>query len=148
VRAYSVRRRSGCEIFLTVASIINCFLKIERDFYSRPDYVRKNLRHSKDARLKVWQATSIKSAAMEVNFFDRVLCLYRENKWKDLLDLRVESVAEARKLLWVWPSESNLKLIKSVVQGFGLKGVISIGCGCGLFEWLLQQYSGKTLSDM
>ncbi|RZC39230.1 uncharacterized protein BDFB_001580 [Asbolus verrucosus] len=78
-----------------------------------------------------------------MDLLDRVLFLFKQKDWREVLELnKVECEVVTRKLLWVWPSESNLKLIKNTVNEFGLNGVISIGCGCGLFEWLLQEYSG------
>lgn len=82
---------------------------------------------------------------MEDDFLDKILNLYKNQKWKEIIELnKVENIVAARKLLWVWPSESNLQMIKNTISEFNLKGVISIGCGCGLFEWLLEQYSGKS----
>ncbi|XP_063907931.1 uncharacterized protein LOC135126069 [Zophobas morio] len=79
---------------------------------------------------------------MEGDFLDTVLRFYKEQKWKEVLDLSLVESAVTRKLVWVWPSENNLLLIKHIIRDFRLSGVISIGCGSGLFEWLLEKYSG------
>lgn len=77
---------------------------------------------------------------------EKVCELHQRNEWRKILKLS-ETWDEncLRKLMWVWPSQANLRFISKVVKGNGLEGVISIGCGRGLFEWLLQQSSGKLL---
>ncbi|XP_008195688.1 uncharacterized protein LOC103313644 [Tribolium castaneum] len=83
---------------------------------------------------------------MEDDFLVQVLNLYKNQKWKEIIELnKVDNAVAARKLLWVWPSESNLQMMDSTIRQFSLYGVISIGCGCGLFEWLLGQFSGLTV---
>lgn len=81
---------------------------------------------------------------MEGDFKEQVMCLYKDKKWRDILSLS-RNDTEAHKLLWAWPSEDNLKLIASTTRKFGLNGISSIGCGCGLFEWLLMQCTSKFL---
>lgn len=81
---------------------------------------------------------------LEVDFLSTLLLLFKERKWREILHLNENSNSEiARNISWVWPSEKNLNFIQQALKKFNLKGVISIGCGCGLFEWLLQQSSGK-----
>ncbi|KAJ8955848.1 hypothetical protein NQ318_005393 [Aromia moschata] len=68
---------------------------------------------------------------MEELFLDRVLELYKEDKWRDVLKLNEDSDQEcALKLLWVWPSEKNLDFLKRVSDECHLKGITSVGCGC------------------
>lgn len=78
---------------------------------------------------------------MEDDFREHVMSLYKDKKWKEILCLS-RNDNEAHKLLWAWPNEDNLKSIASTTRRLGLAGINSIGCGCGLFEWLLMQCTG------
>lgn len=84
---------------------------------------------------------------MEENFINTVLALHKQNRWREVLELNKDSKNEfARKLLWVWPSENNLLFVDENLKKYGCKGVISIGCGCGLLEWLLESALGELFS--
>lgn len=84
---------------------------------------------------------------MEDVFIDKIVALYKANKWEEILEITEETTATFRtSLLWVWPSKQNLKFIEKLIRNNGLKGTISIGCGTGLFEWLLQQCSSMSLN--
>ncbi|ENN70224.1 uncharacterized protein LOC109545681 [Dendroctonus ponderosae] len=74
---------------------------------------------------------------------DQVLDFYSQNDWRKVLRLNETSECkEARKLLWAWPSEDNMLFLKKALEEYGLKGVASMGCGCGLLEWIIQQFTG------
>ncbi|XP_018576582.1 uncharacterized protein LOC108915102 [Anoplophora glabripennis] len=80
---------------------------------------------------------------MENLFLSTVLELYRENKWEEILKLNEHSDdPTALNLLWVWPSEKNLNFIKTVLNEYNLDGIVSIGCGCGLLEWIINKSTG------
>ncbi|KAL3288653.1 hypothetical protein HHI36_003086 [Cryptolaemus montrouzieri] len=77
---------------------------------------------------------------MEDDFFNNVIDLYRKNEWKNILNLNEKSnIQKATRILWVWPSEEDIRFIENIIVGNGLRGIISIGCGSGLLEWILQQ---------
>lgn len=42
-----------------------------------------------------------------------------------------------RKLLWIWPTASDINKFIQTMQQLGLQTVLSIGCGSGLLEWLI-----------
>ena len=74
----------------------------------------------------------------------RVCSLYREGKWEGIINLGTNGEDyEVRRLLWVWPSVNDLCWIKNVIYEHQLEGIVSIGCGSGLLEWIIQQYTGK-----
>lgn len=76
----------------------------------------------------------------------KVLELYKKNDWKSVIELNKDSdLNEAQKILWVWPDESNLKFINKVLNDHNISGVVSLGCGCGLLEWIIQTYTGMVL---
>lgn len=86
---------------------------------------------------------------LEDIFKQEILTCYKNNDWRELLNLNPQSNNKiAYKFLWVWPSVDNLEFIARKLKQFSKKGIISIGCGCGLFEWILQQYlgSGKVIN--
>lgn len=79
------------------------------------------------------------------NLLSDVLYFYKKNDWKSVLELNKESdSSDAQKLLWVWPSESNLAFIDKILNDYNISGIISLGCGCGLLEWIIQTYTSKS----
>lgn len=49
-------------------------------------------------------------------------------------------------MLWIRPELSDLEYIKKAVESERLHKVVSIGCGCGLLEWLIQTATGELIS--
>lgn len=82
---------------------------------------------------------------MANNFITAVKSLYEQNKWRELLNFNDCDSNTAQCLLWVWPSEENLRFIHKHLTENNCEGITSIGCGCGLFEWLLHMSTGKEL---
>lgn len=81
---------------------------------------------------------------MESEFLRKVLELYKSKDWETILDLNSNcDNRDALKLLWVWPSVKNLEFIKTIVHENECSGIISLGCGCGLLEWIIQQSTGN-----
>lgn len=75
---------------------------------------------------------------------EQVCKLHSRGQWERIINLETnEGNDEGRRLLWFWPSLNDLDWIKSVIEDYQLKGIASIGCGSGLLEWIIQQYSGK-----
>lgn len=81
---------------------------------------------------------------MDADFTDAVVSLQKQNKWKEILRLGdiCDNSTVHHNLLWVWPSEENLYFIQTHVNQNQCEGVTSVGCGCGLFEWLLHTSTG------
>ncbi|XP_034487652.1 uncharacterized protein LOC117791858 [Drosophila innubila] len=50
-----------------------------------------------------------------------------------------------RKLLWIWPTASDLTKFHQKLDHLGLQTVLSIGCGSGLLEWLISAVGGEKL---
>lgn len=59
-------------------------------------------------------------------------------KYSDSLDLQFK-----RKILWIWPTETSLWQINKILRDFEINCVLSVGCGSGLFEWLLKESLSK-----
>jgi hypothetical protein len=58
--------------------------------------------------------------------------------WRGVLTLFSKGYHEP-KLLWLRPTEETLSFITRHLISRGIKRVVSLGCGTGLFEWLLAQ---------
>lgn len=43
-----------------------------------------------------------------------------------------------RKILWIWPTGTDLKNLKQILEKLNIQNVLSIGCGSGLLEWLMK----------
>lgn len=70
--------------------------------------------------------------------------LLSEGKWKDIINfVNSDENFEARRLLWVWPTFNDLNWIKISIDELKLEGIVSIGCGTGLLEWIIQQHAGR-----
>lgn len=81
---------------------------------------------------------------MENPIYENVIKLYNENKWREIIELLNNcDIENSRQLLWVTPNLKNLSWITNIIKETNLKGIISVGCGSGLLEWLIQQNSGK-----
>ncbi|XP_043461305.1 uncharacterized protein LOC122497940 [Leptopilina heterotoma] len=77
---------------------------------------------------------------MENPIMEKVVKLYNENKWRDIIELLNNcDIENSRQLLWVSPNFKNLSWIKNIINETNLKGIVSVGCGSGLLEWLIQQ---------
>lgn len=82
---------------------------------------------------------------MSDNDIDKnILSLYNSQNWEDIVALS-STINGFSRLSWVLPDISDLSWINNTVRKYNVSGIASIGCGCGLLEWLLQKYSGKFL---
>lgn len=78
-----------------------------------------------------------------------ILSLYNAQKWEEIAALSrtiADDLGTCRSS-WVLPDTSDLRWINDTVRNYDLSGIASIGCGCGLLEWLLQKYSGKVFEE-
>lgn len=81
------------------------------------------------------------------NIDEQILTLYNKRKWIDIINLNCTLIKlDKSRLFWVLPTINDLQWIKKVIDENNIIGLISIGCGCGLLEWLFEQYSGKIFS--
>ncbi|KRT80355.1 hypothetical protein AMK59_6485 [Oryctes borbonicus] len=80
---------------------------------------------------------------MENEFKNLVISLHKQNKWKEILDLDINSHKQevVRNLLWIWPSIDNMNFLKRLIIENDLNGLASVGCGCGLLEWMFREFS-------
>lgn len=76
-----------------------------------------------------------------------VFDLYRQNKWKEIIELNNnENDFEKHRILWVWPNFDDLDWLKNVINKKNVSEIVSIGCGSGLLEWIIQKHLGEPTS--
>ncbi|KAH8407004.1 hypothetical protein KR222_003739 [Zaprionus bogoriensis] len=86
---------------------------------------------------------------MELDALQQVYCLTDKQHWSKLIALgKTLDQQLKRKILWVWPTGTDLRSLHGVLEELGIRIVLSIGCGSGLLEWLLTTVgqSDKALS--
>ncbi|XP_011875754.1 PREDICTED: uncharacterized protein LOC105566402 [Vollenhovia emeryi] len=72
-----------------------------------------------------------------------ILSLYNAQKWEEIAALSFTSDnPKPSRLSWVLPDVNDLHWMNDIIRKYNLSGIASIGCGCGLLEWLLQKCSG------
>lgn len=78
------------------------------------------------------------------NIDENILSLYNAQKWEEITALSsTTNDLRTCRLSWILPDVSDLHWMSGIVREYNLSGIASVGCGCGLVEWLLQKYSGK-----
>ncbi|XP_022113414.2 uncharacterized protein LOC110992058 [Pieris rapae] len=78
---------------------------------------------------------------MEDQFVSTVLELFHKGDWKSIIK-KYHSDPVRNTLSWVFPSEDNLQFINRNLAKLKCDQVLSIGCGSGLLEWILNQATG------
>ncbi|KAK1122617.1 hypothetical protein K0M31_009061 [Melipona bicolor] len=77
------------------------------------------------------------------NIDEQILTFHSEQKWLDIVNLNCTlTKLNKSRLFWVLPTVNDLHWMKDVIDKQNVAGLVSIGCGCGLFEWLFEEYSG------
>lgn len=77
-------------------------------------------------------------------FEEELLKLFHRGEWRSVIELRDRfSRKEMNRSLWAWPTFQSLDSLRKVLVRHRCQRVLSIGCGSGLLEWLLQSASGS-----
>lgn len=72
-----------------------------------------------------------------------------EGKWREVLEYRGKFTLEEKiRYLWAWPSLSDLVVLKWMFNECGLETLLSIGCGSGLLEWILNKATGVSVKGL
>lgn len=88
---------------------------------------------------------TITSTALET----RLLALSNANDWHGVIELSSQySIDERTKFLWAWPSSECLEWLKRCLIQNGIQRILSIGCGSGLLEWLIEQSTDITVTGL
>ncbi|KAE8752633.1 hypothetical protein FOCC_FOCC000755 [Frankliniella occidentalis] len=82
----------------------------------------------------------------------------RESRWTELERLKQQGdwqgalvACSARHdplLLWLQPTRDVLTFIGEAARRLGIRDVVSVGCGSGLFEWLLASATGLQVKGL
>ena len=75
---------------------------------------------------------------MSPNLEENLIELSSADGWREILNLSDRfTIEEKSRFLWAWPTEVGLKRIEKVLLENGVSKILSIGCGSGLLEWLI-----------
>lgn len=79
----------------------------------------------------------------------QLLELIAKRDWRKIIQLSENySLIEKSRFLWAWPSEECVQQLKKVLIESGVTSVLSIGCGSGLLEWILEETTGFPVSGI
>lgn len=68
--------------------------------------------------------------------------LIAHGQWQRVIELGARhDRCERSRYLWAWPTLAAIGELGRALRAYGCERVLSIGCGAGLLEWLLQQQS-------
>ncbi|XP_053946883.1 uncharacterized protein LOC128855751 [Anastrepha ludens] len=69
--------------------------------------------------------------------------------WREWLSLGSSLDLDKRRILmWIWPTENELLKFGSLLAAHKVEHVLSIGCGNGLFEWIVQESLGISVNGI
>lgn len=75
--------------------------------------------------------------------------LIATHDWKKIIQLNeCYSLNEKSRFLWAWPSENCLQKLKNALLRNCVQSILSIGCGSGLLEWILEETTGLSVSGI
>lgn len=77
---------------------------------------------------------------MATSLEDCLVNLSSKNDWRGIIETgKLFSVTERSKFLWAWPTIESLQWLKQHLNDNHITSILSIGCGCGLLEWLINK---------
>lgn len=80
---------------------------------------------------------------MATSLEERLVNLSSADDWYGVIEAGKHfSVEEKSKFLWAWPTVECLQWLKTILVDNGIGSVLSIGCGSGLLEWLIEKTTG------
>ncbi|XP_013192849.1 uncharacterized protein LOC106136753 [Amyelois transitella] len=81
------------------------------------------------------------------NLVNSIVDLYKDGNWKEIVD-SYHDHPDRNKVLWVFPTEENLKFINQCLLELHCSQILSIGCGCGLLEWIINKFTGLPVTGV
>lgn len=88
---------------------------------------------------------------IQLEEFDEVVSsltrVYETKEWWKLLRYVEHNQVPTevlRKYLWSWPKVQDLKQLSQTFNNLKVQKILSVGCGNGLLEWLLQESLSKS----
>ncbi|XP_018797144.1 PREDICTED: uncharacterized protein LOC108974028 isoform X1 [Bactrocera latifrons] len=77
------------------------------------------------------------------NYFDGI------HNWRECLAMGHSlEVSKRRTLMWIWPTESELLKFGQLLETLNINHILSIGCGNGLFERIIQDCLGVAVNGI
>lgn len=88
---------------------------------------------------------TINSADLEA----RLLALSNASDWHGVIEVGGQyPIGERTKFLWAWPSIECLEWLKRCLTHQHIRRVLSIGCGSGLLEWLIEKSTAVPVTGL
>lgn len=82
-------------------------------------------------------------ATIRDNFHNELNELIAKKDWRKILKLSENYGMEiTTEVLWVFPTESSLKYLQSVLKSYSITNILSVGCGSGLLEMIMMMSLG------
>lgn len=73
----------------------------------------------------------------------------QNNEWQKILQLSESySLEETSKYLWAWPTEKCIEFIKLILLEYEITNILSIGCGSGLLEYIIQAATNVSVTGL
>lgn len=64
--------------------------------------------------------------------------------WRKIIQLsKCYSLNEKTRFSWAWPREKCLKKLKIILDKRCVQSILSVGCGSGLLEWIIEEATGS-----
>lgn len=83
------------------------------------------------------------SSSTTIDLEQHLCKLSAMENWQGVIEICASfSTDEKTKFLWAWPTVECLTFLRSHVSVNCIKAILSIGCGSGLLEWMIQQSCG------
>lgn len=80
---------------------------------------------------------------------ENLIELTKNENWQDILKISQNyELAEKSKFLWAWPTIDCLEFLKIVLMKNNICEILSIGCGSGLLEWIINKSTGLCVSGV
>lgn len=77
---------------------------------------------------------------MTTSLEECLISLSSANDWYGIIEAGKDfSVEERSKFLWAWPSVECFQWLKRILNANHIDHILSIGCGSGLLEWLINK---------
>lgn len=72
-----------------------------------------------------------------------------DNQWQSIISMEPLFTREEKsKFLWAWPSHMCLSAIRRVLNENAVTSILSIGCGSGLLEWIINRATDIPVSGL
>lgn len=86
---------------------------------------------------------------MSPSLEENLSSLVSTDQWQTIISMEASlSLEEKSRFLWAWPSHICLNTIQRVLNDHGVTSILSIGCGSGLLEWIINRATGIPVAGL